>query len=247
MALNKELDPRFAKAFGIVAGVIGFVIVYALYASLGKLIPLHIDNAYLILYADAILQGNVTLQGWELTTVGFYTELPFYVIAVSAFGVNSDLMRTVPAFIYTINLALIGGLIWRYRTLSSLWLMVPFAAFLLLPSNGVWHYGLHGAMHHVTTMAALICLYFMGEDLLGTPKSRSVLFMLAAVATWADMAFAFFLALPVVMATLYYYKGDSVRRLSSLRRVSFPLFVGTIVGFLLSRLMRTFGFDRLLE
>ena len=57
-ALNKELDPRFSKVFGIFAGAVGFLVLYFFFASLGKLVPAHSDSSYLILYADAMLNGN---------------------------------------------------------------------------------------------------------------------------------------------------------------------------------------------
>ena len=76
-ALNKELDPRFAKVFGIFAGAVGFLVLYFFFASLGKLVPGHSDRAYLVLYAQEILSGNIFLKDWNLTTVGFYNEIPF--------------------------------------------------------------------------------------------------------------------------------------------------------------------------
>src|SRR5688500_20036469 len=109
MALSRELDPRIAKPFLVLAGLVGFAILYLFFASLGKLVPAHSDSSYLILYADAMLNGNWGLRGWDLTTDSFYTELPFYLVAVKWMGVKPDLMRLVPTSIYALNIVIILG------------------------------------------------------------------------------------------------------------------------------------------
>ena len=165
-ALNKELDPRFAKVFGIFAGAVGFLVLYFFFASLGKLVPAHSDSSYLILYADAMLNGNWLLRGWDLTTVGFYTEFPFYLVAVRFLGVQPDLVRFVPAFIYALNVALVFALIWKYRLVRGFWIFLPAVAFLVLPSNGIWPIALNGAIHMVTLTIGLCMLLVLNDRLI---------------------------------------------------------------------------------
>src|SRR5688572_19026379 len=177
-ALNKELDPRFAKVFGAVAGAIGFLVLYLFFASLGKLVPAHSDSSYLILYADAMLNGNWGLRGWDLTTVSFYTELPFYLVAVKWMGVKPDLIRLVPAFIYALNTALVCALAWKFRIIKTVWIFLPVVAYLILPSNGIWPFALNGAIHMVTLTVGLCMLLVLNDRLILATRARTSLLFL---------------------------------------------------------------------
>lgn len=233
-ALNKELDPRFAKAFGVFAGAIGFLVLYFFFASLGKLVPAHSDSSYLILYADAMLKGNWLLQGWDLTTVSFYTELPFYLVAVKFAGVQPDLIRYVPAFIYALNVTLVIALIWKYRIDKGYWIFLPAVAFLILPSNGIWPLALNGAIHMVTLTVGLVMLLILNDKLVLQKASRSiVLAVVCMLGVWGDLAFAFYFLLPLIAAGFILHWGNQENTKSFFKSVAVPALVGGIVGHLL--------------
>jgi len=239
-ALNNELDPRLARAFGVFAGAIAFLVLYFFFASLGKLVPAHSDSSYLILYADAMLEGNWLLRGWDLTTVSFYTELPFYLVAVELMGVQPDLIRFVPAFIYALNVTLVLALIWKFRITGGYWIYLPAIAFLVLPSNGIWPMALNGAIHMATLTVGLFLLLALNDGLVVQQRSRSILlFGICLIGVWGDLAFAFFFLLPLLLAGLVLHRQDFDGMMRFLKSVAGPAFLGGLAGHLLILLART--------
>ena len=242
MALSKELDPRFAKAFGIFAGVLAFLIIFLFFASLGKLVPAHSDSSYLILYADEMLKGNWFLRGWDLTTVSFYTELPFYLVAVKWMGVKPDLIRLVPAFIYTLNVALVCALVWKYRIGKGYWIYLPVVAFLILPSNGIWPMALNGAIHMVTLTIGLCMLLVLNDRFILEKPSRKVwLFVICLLGVWGDLAFAFLFILPLLAAGIALHRKDSASAKSFGLSVAAPAIIGAACGHALVLAARVAG------
>ena len=225
------------------AGLAVFIGLFAMYSAMAKLLVLHADQAHPSLYAQAILDGNVLLRGWELTTVTFYTEIPFYMIAIKLMGLNADLMRVVPAFIHTMNIFLLGGLIWRYRTREGMWIFLPFVILAVMPAGGLWTYGLFGPMHHVTTSCGFLVLMLANKDLV-LPRLHKTSLALAGVSllgTWGDLAFLFVFALPLAFACLYAHREDPETQKKAGLYVALPIVVGSVIGHLIVVGMRRLG------
>ena len=236
----KLLLSKFALT---VAGATAFTILFLVYAAMAKLLVLHPDQAHPSLYAQAILDGNVFLRGWELTTVTFYTEIPLYMIAIKLIGLNADLMRVVPAFIHTVNIFLLGGLIWKYRTREGIWMFLPFVILAVMPAGGLWTYGLFGPMHHVTTSCGFLVLMLLNRDLALDRFSRTSLAVagVGLVGTWGDLAFLFVFAMPVAFACLYAHRDHPDLQSRAGLLVALPLLMGSVVGQLIVMGMRSLG------
>ena len=82
-----------------------FLVYFGIYLAAALNIPYNSDHASIILEAKAILEGNVLLKGWTLSTVSFYTtEMPFYVVSVFLLGVDERIIFLVTA----LNFALLS-------------------------------------------------------------------------------------------------------------------------------------------
>ena len=242
---ERTLHPNTQRILLWVVGALGFAILFLLHAAMGKLVtPLHADQAYVVQYANAILGGNWGLRGWEQTTVTFYTEIPLYLLGIKLFGLGPDLMRIVPAFVHTVAILLICILIWRNRTHDRLWIFAPVLLLLLMPSNGIWKYGLFGPMHHATACLGYLVLILIGPGMIGERGIRSSLWiaLVSCLATWGDLAYLFVFALPIVLAGVFAYRRDT----SSQRRFAIataaPVLLGSVAGQAVVMAMRAAGF-----
>ena len=242
-ALNKELDPRFAKAFGVFAGVIAFLILYFYFASLGKLIPVHSDRAYLALYAQEILSGNYLLSDWHLTTVGFYNEIPFYIVAVKLMGLQTDVMRLVPAFVFTINTALVCALIWKHRVRSGWWIFIPVLIYIVAPSNGAWIHFLQGASHHVTTSYMLACMLLLPKDFVldGSKSAFIALLLVSYTAALSDLSFIYLFIGPLIVAIVWAFRDDKQQLRASLLTLALPMAASAFLGQLTVTALKSIG------
>ena len=244
MSLSKELDPRIAKGFGIFAAVIAFLAMFFLFSVLAKLTPLHSDRALLVLYADEMLSGNVGLRGWNLTTVGFYNELPLYLVAVQWLGVSLDVMRLVPAFINAVNVTLLCLLIWRYGTKASIALFIPVLVYLVMPSNGAWIQLLQAMTHQVTTSCILLTLLILPKGLtLEKIDWRSICcFAISMIATWSDLAYVFLFVGPLIAAVWWVHRSGRESLVLSTKTVLLPILIGAVIGHLLVHVMKALEF-----
>lgn len=231
MKLDSQIDPRIARFFVGFTSLTGLLILFFFYSALAKLLPAHSDGAYLILYADEILKGNVFLQGWNLTSVGFYTELPFYVVGVKLMGVHPDLMRLVPSAIHAINIMLSLAVVWKFRIVAGWFKYLPVIAFLAMPSSGLWPYALTPAIHMVTLTAGLILFLLINDQLELTTRHRQLTSIaVVLLATWADTAFVFYFLIPLAIAGIVKcWPSIESAKAFSLRTVA-PLALGAILG-----------------
>jgi hypothetical protein len=95
---------RLLYGGGLLLVVLGLVTLYFLQSRVG---PFNSDGASMILQAQAMLHGNVLLQGWQTADVSFYTtELPEYVLAVALRGLRPDVVHICAALTYTLTVLL---------------------------------------------------------------------------------------------------------------------------------------------
>jgi hypothetical protein len=239
-----QIDGRLARPLLVLLGTAAFLIIFGLFAAMAKLITPHSDGACPALYAQAVLDGNPGLRGWDLTTVGFYTELPFYIVGVKVLDLQADVMRFVPAFIYALNVALIAALVWKYRIRHKAWILLPVLALLVLPANGVWQHALTPALHHVTATLGFCLLLLLNDRLVveGSKLKSALLFTVALLATWGDLAFLFLFALPLAVSGTFLHLGDTASRRAFYKSVLAPVFLGVVFGHLGIKGMTLLGF-----
>ena len=243
-SVNRLPTPGMRRALLIAGGAVLFALVFLANLNIAKLVgPLNPDQAAIALYAQEVLDGNVFLRGWELTTVTFYTEIPLYMAAIQLFGLSLDVMRVVPAFLHTVNIFLLAGLVWKFRIRNVAWILLPVLVMALLPAGGLWSQALFGPMHHATTACGFLALLLLGLDLT-LPKlgrTSAALFGIALVGTWGDLAYLFVFAFPLLVACLYAHRDQPERQLESVKTVALPTLIGSILGHLMVVLMRAAG------
>lgn len=89
---------------------------FTLYLRQSRLAPFNSDGASNVLQAQAMLHGNLLLQGWWISDVSFYTtELPEYMFVVAFRGLRPDVVHICGALTYTL-LVLLAALLARGRT-----------------------------------------------------------------------------------------------------------------------------------
>ena len=70
--------------------------------------PYTSDHASLLMEDKSIMEGNVLLKGWTLSTVSYYTtEVPFYIIGMLFFGFSDKVIY----FVTAINYALLSAIL----------------------------------------------------------------------------------------------------------------------------------------
>lgn len=97
---SRPLARRWVWPAGIIAGAIALFVMYLLIASD---VPVMSDGASNALQAWDMWHGNLTLHGWTLTDISFYTtELPELAVAERLFGLGATAAHVASAFTYTL-------------------------------------------------------------------------------------------------------------------------------------------------
>jgi hypothetical protein len=95
---------RLLWAGGLLLVGLGLFTLYFLQSRVG---PFNSDGASIIVQAQAMLHGNVLLQGWKTADVSFYTtELPEYMLVVALRGLRPDVVHICAALTYTLTVLL---------------------------------------------------------------------------------------------------------------------------------------------
>jgi hypothetical protein len=141
----------------------GLVALAALASRVARVYPVSSDDATGVLEAVAVLQGNVLLRGWELSSASFAViDLPFYVAGVALRGQRPSLLRDVPVAIYAAAVVAAAVLARGRRQGGRPWLGVAAVLVLLgLPAGGLAEFVTKGYIRVGTTLglfAALLVL-----------------------------------------------------------------------------------------
>src|SRR5579863_888024 len=91
------------------------VVLFDAYLHLSKTYAENSDEANILLMANDMLHGNVTLQGWNVSDVPFITtELPQIAVLIAIFGLHLDTAHIAAAMTYTL-VAAVGMLLAKGR------------------------------------------------------------------------------------------------------------------------------------
>ncbi len=85
-----------------------FLVVTAFYLGVSLKIPYNSDQASFLMYTKSILDGNILLKGWSLSTVSYYTtEVPFFILGLLIFGFTEKVIYIITAINYSALVLLI--------------------------------------------------------------------------------------------------------------------------------------------
>lgn len=85
--------------------IIGFLFLFCCLSVFFVSVTLHLpyssDHASILLEAKSILDGNIFLKGWTLSTVSYYTtEIPFFIIGILIFGYSEKVIYIITGISY---------------------------------------------------------------------------------------------------------------------------------------------------
>ena len=96
----------------ILVRIIGFLFLFCclsvFFVSVALHLPYNSDHASILLEAKSILDGNIFLKGWTLSTVSYYTtEIPFFMIGILLFGYSEKVIYLVTGISYAFLIIII--------------------------------------------------------------------------------------------------------------------------------------------
>jgi hypothetical protein len=116
------------------------------------------DSATVVLQAQSINAGHVTLSGWRTLYDSFWTvDAPLYAVGVRLIGVTPRLMYLVPAFLGAVVVAF-GAWLARGRRggVAGLAAVATVIVLVALPNQVLAAWFLHGALHVGTVLWVLV-------------------------------------------------------------------------------------------
>lgn len=187
---------------GIVLTIVLFIIYLGIAIRNG--FNVHSDAASIILETSDILEGNLFLSNWNLSTVTFYTtDIPFYTLFSIIFSPSSELLFIVPAFIYSLIVVL--TLLITYKFSSNHKLLKLLLVFMLLgfPNINIAQMLLSGPIHMGTILLLLISYYLVGS-IKGNSNGKIyfLFFVTLSFSIIGDDFGLYFGALPIILVSL---------------------------------------------
>jgi hypothetical protein len=151
------------------------VVLFDAYLRLSGTYPENSDEANILLMANDMLHGNVTLSGWNVSDVPFITtELPQIAVLVGIFGLRLGTAHIAAAMTYTLVVA-VGMLLakGRARGWPAVARMALALAIMLAPQPGVGIFVLIFSVGHIGT-AVPVMLTWLVIDRLWPPGRTTV-------------------------------------------------------------------------
>ena len=151
------------------------VVLFDAYLHLSKTYAENSDEANILLMANDMLHGNVTLSGWNVSDVPFITtELPQIAVLVGIFGLHLGTAHIAAALTYTLVVA-IGMLLakGRARGWAAVARMALALAIMLAPQPGVGIFVAIFSVGHIGT-AVPVMLTWLVIDRLWPPGRTTV-------------------------------------------------------------------------
>lgn len=211
--------------------VASFVALTTIYYYFSTLFGLNSDRASILLEAKDIINGNVFLNGWYLSTVPFYfTEtLPLAFLSL-LFGTKSFLLHLMPALYYSLVVFLSFNLI-RKKNKSC----APFIGFILIPSPFFCGLSMTACIHIGAVISFLIIVNLYEKNISLIRKISLSIF--GGLATYSDDILLYFLVIPLFIstATLILKK----RSITTLTHALLP------IGIILVSKLTAFLFDKI--
>lgn len=193
---------------------LGFGVLLLAYLRASFNVPKNADCASILLEAQSILEGNLPLSGWWLSTVNYYfTDILFYVLGMAVAGLDPALMHVVPAMIYFVSVVLVLRLTLSVRA-GTPWQGGLLAVVLAgLPSQIMPAHVFVGPVH-LGTILLMLCS-FVGLDAAyrrGRRRDYAVFFAFLAMAAFSDTLSVYIAAVPVMLySAIYWIRGSADR------------------------------------
>ena len=174
------------------------VVLFDAYLHLSRTYAENSDEANILLMANDMLHGNVTLSGWNVSDVPFITtELPQIAVLVGIFGLRLGTAHIAAAMTYTLVVA-VGMLLakGRSRGWAAVARMALALAIMLAPQPGVGIFVMIFSVGHIGT-AVPVMLTWLVIDRLWPPGRTTaadlrrrwyVPLLVALLLGWALMA-----------------------------------------------------------
>jgi hypothetical protein len=225
---------RHHRPLTVVACLSAVFLLYVAYLGQSRSLGTDADGAGNVLQAWDMLHGNPLLRGWWLSDVSFYTtELPEYMLAELARGLNPGVINAAGAATYTLLLTL-AALLAKGRATGTTGLVRVLIAggIMLAPGPSVL-----SSPNHTGTQVPLLIIWLV-IDRLG--DRWYVPWLVGALLTWVEMAdqIAVYVgALPVVVvsAIRLYQRRESWRIDAGLLAAAAASVVLAMAGTLLIR------------
>ena len=143
------------------------VVLFDAYLHLSGTYPENSDEANILLMANDMLHGNVTLSGWNVSDVPFITtELPQIAVLVGIFGLRLGTAHIAAAMTYTLVVA-VGMLLakGRARGWPAVARMALALAIMLAPQPGVGIFVLIFSVGHIGTAVPVMLTWLVIDRL----------------------------------------------------------------------------------
>lgn len=212
--VNVERTAPFAQRLALLA--LAGLVLYLFLIDLSWTYPPDPDSASIMLAAQDVTRGNVTLRGWTLPADPYVSfdlrpfDLPLYAAGVALAGVGPAPLHTVPTVLYVGLILIVGVAVAASpapatparRLLGVIAAVIPLA----LPSHILGYLGLIGSNHIsaiAASLAALLALEAAARS--DTPVTRHTLtlvalaFVLLTLAVVGDTTALAIAVLPVLL------------------------------------------------
>ncbi|CAJ0994961.1 hypothetical protein [Sodalis praecaptivus] len=172
-----------------------FVALTTIYYYFSTFFGLNSDRASVLLEAKDILNGNIFLDGWYLSTVPFYfTEtLPLAFLSL-LFSPKSFLLHLMPALYYSLVVLLSFNLM-RKKNKSC----TPFIGLMLIPSPFFASNSITACVHIGAIIVGLVIINSYTK--INSPITKVMLSLITGLALYSDNLLLYFLIIPIIMAT----------------------------------------------
>ncbi|MBU5673841.1 hypothetical protein [Paenibacillus brevis] len=183
--------------------VLFIVIIFIYFYALSLKVPMNSDGASAVLQAKDMLEGNVFLRNWYLST-GTYitTDLFLYVLLLPFLGFSTNVIYVGSAIFYT---GLVIVCMWiSAKKKNGISYKRAFATFAIvgLPNLFVTNMVFSGPMHTSSLLYCLLAL-FIWEYAKNIYVRYGSLFIILTLALIADPFVLWFFVVPFVLACAY--------------------------------------------
>jgi hypothetical protein len=167
--------------------LLAVIALFFAYLRLSMTYPENSDEANILLMADDMLHGNVTLAGWNVSDVPFITtELPQIAVLVALFGLHLNTAHIAAAMTYTLVVAIAMLLAkGQARGWAAVARMALAGGIMIAPQPGVGVFVAIFSVGHIGT-ALPVMLTWLIIDRLG--RRWYVPVIVAVMLAWALMA-----------------------------------------------------------
>jgi hypothetical protein len=173
-----------------VAVILAAAALFVLFLSVSRTYPENSDEANILLMAWDMLHGHVTLHGWDVSDVSFYTtELPQYTLLESFLGLHADTAHVAAAMTYTLVI-LVAAVLARGKattrtTEQANASTLLTAGIMIAPQLGIGVFILLLSVGHIGTAVPLMLTLLVIDR--GTGRAREAVWV-AVLLAWALMA-----------------------------------------------------------